>query len=597
MSRCKLYNKNISRLVAVLLVIMLLVGVAPAALADGESGSLGDNLNWSLSGGVLTITGSGEMADIPETDRAPWYELRNEIYQVVLPEGLTSIGNMAFYECQKLQMVDIPDSVTRIGNFAFAYCGDLEMLDLGSGVSSIGEAAFTDCDSLVTLRLPESLRILGKKAFYRCEALTAVTVPSGVTQLGVAVFGYCSSLVSVDIQAQVTELPSLLLYGCERLTSVKLPDSLQTVGYHTFLGCDMLNTVYYNGSLQTPEQIQQTIGLDVPEFETEGNVTEGSPGDSVTSGTVKDGEDGSVIYESTTVNQGEDATVSTQIQHTQPEGENPGNTQTEITVTITGDSGWQEATDAVNEALNTAKDIAESSGNTPATPHITVYVKDTDTIDQGFVDNLAGLDVTVTVVTQNGSVWQFKGSDLTAGGGSEDYDLRYEVTAGSTELCEELGTQRCFVLKFLVPATINAEILIRLDPALSLQNATLLQKDKELKQIQSSVVDYEGFAHFYLASVSEEMEYYVAINLPEAAQEAIIPEVVLTAYGSPEFVEPIQYEITGRTSSWGLNINQVTWILVGVMGSVVVIVGITMFALNKRRLKMGYVPDLDDEDE
>ena len=107
---------------AVLLCAVLLLSAAPAAFADGESGSLGSNLQWSFSDGTLTITGSGDMADIAETERAPWYELRNEIYRVILPEGLTSIGNLAFYECEKLQTVVIPDSVTRIGNFAFAYC-------------------------------------------------------------------------------------------------------------------------------------------------------------------------------------------------------------------------------------------------------------------------------------------------------------------------------------------------------------------------------------------------------------------------------------------------------------------------------------------
>lgn len=595
MGRYTLY-KYISRLMAVLMVLALVVGAVPAAMADGESGTMGDNLSWSLSAGTLTITGSGAMADISELERAPWHELRNEIYQVVLPEGLTSIGDMAFYECGKLQSVVIPSSVTRIGSFAFAYCADLKVLNLGTGVTAIEECAFTDCYDLVSLQLPGSLKTIGKKAFYRCESIPAVAVPSSVTDLGIAAFGYCKSLISADVRANITELPTLLFYGCARLASVKLPDSVKTMGYHTFLDCEILNTVYYNGTSQTPEQIQQAIGQDVPGFTEEGTVTEGTPAGSVTSGTVKDGEDGTIIYDSTTVDQGQDVTVTTQVQHTENPTSQQGSTVTNITVTITGESGWDEAADAVEDALKSAEDIAANTGATTTPPHITIFVNDSNEIDEEFVDNLAGRDVIVTVITQDGSQWQFKGMELDGESESESYDLRYEVSPGSAELCEELGTDRCFVLKFLAPATINAEVMIRLDPALSLQNGTLLQRDKKLTKIQSSVIDYEGYAHFYLASVSNEIEYYIAMNLPEAQQEAIIPEAVQAAYGNPEYVEPIKYEITGRTSSWGMGIGQVTWILVAVMVGSIVVVGAVIFLLNKRKLKRGYVPSFEDDE-
>lgn len=597
MGRYTLYKYS-SRLMAVLMVLALVAGAVPAAQADGESGNMGDNLSWSLSAGVLTITGSGEMADISELERAPWHEFREEIYQVVLPEGLTSIGNMAFYECGKLQSVVIPNSVTRIGSFAFAYCKKMELLNLGTGVTDIEECAFLDCYRIASLQLPESLKTIGKKAFYRCESIPVVTVPAGVTSLGISTFGYCKSLVSADIQAQITEIPTLLFYGCERMTSVKLPDSIKAVGYHTFLDCKMLNTIYYNGRSQSPEQIQQTIGQDVPGFAEEGKVTEGAPAGSVTSGTVKGSEDGTAIYESTTVNQGQDVTVTTQVQHTENPTSQQGSTTTNITVTITGESGWKEATHAVTDALKDVNDTVTSTGSTNTPPHITIYVKDSNEIDQEFVDNLTGRDVTVTVITQDGSQWQFNGTDLDSETDSEGYDLRYEVTPGDPELCQELGTDRCFVVKFLASAQVNAEVLIRLDPALSLQNATLFQRDKELKRIQSSVVDHDGFAHFYLASVNDRTDYYVAMNLPDAQQEAIIPEELHEDYGTPEFVEPIKYEVTGRTSSWGMDIKQVTFILAGGMLGAVIIIGVVMFVLNKRKLKKGYIPDIgDDEDE
>ena len=60
---------------------------------------------------------------------------------------------------------------------------------------------------------------------------------------------------------------------------------------------------------------------------------------------------------------------------------------------------------------------------------------------------------------------------------------------------------------------------------------------------------------------------------------------------------PVQYEITGRSSSWGMNLGQVMGILAAVMVGVIALVGFVMYSLNKRRLKQGYVPEWDDDEE
>ena len=110
------------------------------------------------------------------------------------------------------------------------------------------------------------------------------------------------------------------------------------------------------------------------------------------------------------------------------------------------------------------------------------------------------------------------------------------------------------------------------------------------------MIDRQGYAHFYLASVTEQTDYYIAINMPQVQQEVIIPDEVLNAYGNPIRYEPIQYEITGRQSSWGMTLGQVTGIMAAVLVACVVAVGIVMYSLNKRKLKRGYIPELDEED-
>lgn len=587
------YNiiKTTSRLMALLLCLMMLLSVSPTAHADGESGSCGSGLSWSLSGGILTISGSGEMTDFPESTMAPWYPYREEIEQLVLPAGLTHVGDLAFYGCEKLTSVVIPDSVTSIGSYSFALCTGMEMLNLGSGVTAIGESAFSDCGSLTSLRLPGTLRTIGKKAFYRCETITSVTVPSSVRSLGNMTFGYCVNLVSANIQANISTIPEFLFYGCEMLSTVTLPDQTSSISEFAFHGCGILSAVHYGGSIRSPEEIQQIIDKDVPGFGSAGLVTDEEADDTITAATGKENDDGSLAVEQVIVAEKENTSVSTKVDTVRNKDGSSNITNVEITVTVEDTDGWQEAQDTVEKALQSYE------GGIPEDKkiEITVYVKNVEEIGSAFIESLAGKNVNINIVTQDGSKWRLDGATMGVEGVSGNYDLSYSLTAGTAELNAELETQMSYILRFRTSAAVNAEVYIRLGTSWALQNATLFQRDEELKNVQSVVVDSAGFAHFYLASVNQETEYYIAMNLP-VEDEAIVPDELMEAYGAPVRHNPIEYEITGRTSSWNMNINQVTYIMVGVLLTVVVTVGVVMFALNKRKLKRGYVPDIDEED-
>lgn len=589
-------NEYLSRLMACLLVFLLVLSWAPTARAEGEGGTCGDGLAWSLSAGTLTITGSGAMTDFTEAEMAPWYPIRDEIIRLELPEGLTSIGTLAFYQCKNLTTVVLPDSVTRVGDFAFAHCTGMELLNLGSGLSHVGESAFSDCYSITSLRLPESLRSIGLKAFYRCESITAVTVPTGVTQIGVSAFGYCKDLVTADVRASVASIPELMFYGCEKLITVTITGGVGQIGDYAFRGCDTLTTVYYGDGTVSAEEIQEMINDDIPGFDASGMVTDSSGNSTVTSGSTTENEDGSFTQENVTVSQGENSSVSTRQETEYSEDATEDSYSVTIDVTVEGEEGWEEALDAVEDALSTYNDTIAGGTGEAETPDMNIYIADTDTIDQDFLDSLAGRDVDLTITTQDGSIWRINGTDLNAQHGSGNYNLSYTLTYGSDELCQELGTDTSYILKFNAPAEVNAEVLISLNEKLSHQNATLLQrKDSELTRVQTVVVDNQGRAHFYLASVREDTDYYIAMNLPSQG-DAIVPDELTSDYGQPMLYNPIQYEITGRTSSWGMTINQVTWIMIGGLTACVVVVGFVMYTLNKRKLAMGYVPDLDEED-
>ena len=146
-------------------------------------GSCGDNLTWKLDGGsgVLTIEGTGAMYDYAlNTDsRAPWYNYVTSFTAIILPEGLTHIGNYAFYNSSETESPDIvsitiPSTVTSIGQRAFYGYRKLASLTIPEGVSSIGESAFNGCEALGTLTLPSSLKSLGNYAFAYCSALNVI---------------------------------------------------------------------------------------------------------------------------------------------------------------------------------------------------------------------------------------------------------------------------------------------------------------------------------------------------------------------------------------------------------------------------------------
>ena len=167
--------------IALVLILMLVMALLPMDLktagADGEtSGQCGDNLYWSFDEetGTLTITDSGDMysfrgAIYPQWyDKQPWESMVSQIETIVLPDGLTSIGDCAFYECTGVTSVTIPDSVT-----------------------SIGEEAFSGCTGLTSVTIPDSVISIGVEAFYGCTGLTSVTIPDSVTSIGVCAFDGC----------------------------------------------------------------------------------------------------------------------------------------------------------------------------------------------------------------------------------------------------------------------------------------------------------------------------------------------------------------------------------------------------------------------
>ena len=226
-----------------------------------DSGSCGENVTWTLTAdGTLTISGTGAMTDYTYDSRSPWYSCRTYIKRVVMQQGVTSIGDHAFWDCSGLTSVTIPDGVTSIGDSAFSGCTALTSVTIPGSVTSIGGGAFSGCTSLTSVAIPSSVTEIGGSAFSGCSGLTSVTIPDGVTSIGGDAFSGCAALTSVEIPNGVTAIGGSTFSNCIRLAKVTIPKSVTSIGKNAFYYCESIADVYYDGTEEDWAKISISSG-------------------------------------------------------------------------------------------------------------------------------------------------------------------------------------------------------------------------------------------------------------------------------------------------------------------------------------------------
>lgn len=163
--------------------------------------------------------------------------------KVIVPDGVTAIGDRAFDYCDTITEVILPNSVISIGERAFMKCSWLTKIGMPNTLEFIGNAAFRGCDSLERIELPVGLSILPNACFYECINLKSAILPIGINRICLRAFSGCSSLVSINLPDELTKIEECAFEHCNSLQSVILPDSLMYIGRHAFASCYKLSEI------------------------------------------------------------------------------------------------------------------------------------------------------------------------------------------------------------------------------------------------------------------------------------------------------------------------------------------------------------------
>lgn len=225
-----------------------------------------------------------------------------EIHDLVIPDGVKTIGNWQFYQFSGLTSVKIPSSVTSVGRECFALCSSLKTVEIGdnasqeaatvlgqrafyhsdnidsiflgnnvaelgkeafgyikgvrnvvipNSVKTMGTHVFCSCENLESVQLSENLKRIEWASFGSCYSLKSIVIPDGVEYLGESAFGYCTSLTEVKLPSNLKKIDWCVFENCTSLTSIEIPDLTHTIYIRAFDGCSKLKTLTLGKRVQT----------------------------------------------------------------------------------------------------------------------------------------------------------------------------------------------------------------------------------------------------------------------------------------------------------------------------------------------------------
>lgn len=262
---------KIKRILCVILAMTVLLcgGVVTSVSADTTTISANTTSkvmwNYNKNSKTLYIYGTGDMGSLQDSNNKynyPWKQYRDEITAINIAEGITTISDNAFFNCEKVRSVTIPNTVTSIGR-SFVFCSSLTSIDIPASVTSIHYRTFEFCGKLESINvnknnkyftsvdgvlynknktklvrypeskrdeslvIPSTVKVINKDAFYSCDYIKNVTIPNSVTTMEYNAFFHCDELVNVKMGNSVVTMDSFSC--CNKLKSLYIPKTCKKI--------------------------------------------------------------------------------------------------------------------------------------------------------------------------------------------------------------------------------------------------------------------------------------------------------------------------------------------------------------------------------
>ena len=201
-------------------------------LTAGEilaTGQCGENIYYVLyDNGKLLLRGTGATYDYTSHDSV--FDQNDQIKEIVLSNGITSLGDRLFYHCANAETVSLPATLTSIGDSAFAQ----------------GDAVSNYTAGLTSVTIPQAVTAIQSYAFYH-TAIAEVTVPASVKTWGKYVFSGCAKLKTARVACD--SIGSFAFTRCTTLSGLTISANCRTFGENMLTYCESLTAITYEGTI------------------------------------------------------------------------------------------------------------------------------------------------------------------------------------------------------------------------------------------------------------------------------------------------------------------------------------------------------------